>query len=97
MIEQLPDYITKCDVPGSQGKHYRDNNNCTDGCLALVKHATNGQKDYQDKTLKPKARRLHYETYDYQIIYCHWHWLGISIYISYSYSVLCESQRLFVD
>ena len=29
-------------MPGSQGKCYGDNNNCTDGCLALVEHTTNG-------------------------------------------------------
>ena len=36
MIQQLSDYIAKCDVPGSQGKQYGDNNNCMDGSLALV-------------------------------------------------------------
>ena len=72
MIEQLTDYIVKCDVPCSQGKHYGNNNNCTDGCLALVEHATNGKKDYREETPKPRARRLRY---DDQII----HWLVIDI------------------
>ena len=52
VIEQLLDYTVKCDVPGSQGKHYRDNNNCTDGCLALAEHATNRKKDYREETPK---------------------------------------------
>ena len=47
VIEQLSHYVAKCDVSGSQGRqYYGDNNNCTDGCLALVEHATNGKKDY---------------------------------------------------
>ena len=71
MIE-LPDYIAKCDVSDNQGKHCEDNNNCTDGCLALVEHATNEKKGYREETPKPRARRLHY---DDQII----HWLGIGI------------------
>ena len=85
MTEQLPDYIVKCDVPGP-GKHYGDN--CTDGCLALVEHATRGKKDYWKETPKPKpkARRLRYED---QIIH--------GIYTLYSYLVLCQSQTLFVD
>ena len=29
-MEKLPDYVTKCDVPGYQEKHYGDNNNS--GC-----------------------------------------------------------------
>ena len=72
MIKHLPVYITKCDVPGSQERHYGDSNNCTDGCLALVEHAINGKKVYWEDTPKPRARRLHY---DDKII----HWLGIGI------------------
>ena len=56
MIEQLLDYISKCEVPGSQGKHYGDNNKCTDGCLALVEQVTNGKKDYREEMSKPKPR-----------------------------------------
>ena len=72
MIEQLPDYIAKCDVPGSQGRHYGGNNNCMDGCLALVEHTTDGQKNYEEEMSRPRARRLRY---NYQNI----HWLVISI------------------
>ena len=48
-------YIAKCDVPGSQVKHYGDTNNCTEGCLALVEHSTNWEKDYRKETPKPRA------------------------------------------
>ena len=59
-------------MSGSQGRHYGDNNDSMDGCLALVEHATNGKKDYREEISKPRARRLHY---DNQII----HWPGIGI------------------
>ena len=61
MIEQLPDYNAKCNVPGSQGKHYGDNSKCTDGYLPLVEHVTNGKKDYRKEMPKLKARKLHYD------------------------------------
>ena len=56
MIAHLPDYVSKCDVPGSQGRQYRDSNNCTHGCLTLVEHATDGMKDYREEMPKPKPR-----------------------------------------
>ena len=45
MIEQLSDNIAKYDVPGSQGKHCEDNNNCTDG-----------KKDYWEEKAKAWPR-----------------------------------------
>ena len=36
MVEKLSDYIAKCHVPGTQGKHYGDNNNCMYGWLCSI-------------------------------------------------------------
>ena len=34
----------------------RNNNNCTNGCLALVEHATNGKKNYWEETPQSQAQ-----------------------------------------
>ena len=75
MIEQLHDYITKFYMPGSQGKHYGDNNKCIDGCLALVEHVTNGMiLRLSGRNAQSLAKDKKF-CYDDQII----PWLGISI------------------
>ena len=48
-----------------------DNNNCTDDCVALVEHETNGKKRVQRQG---RGRRLRYD--DHIIPFS---WLGISI------------------
>ena len=40
VIEQLPDYIAKCDVPGGQGRHYGDNTNCLEFILSPLSSQT---------------------------------------------------------
>ena len=57
----MPEYVAKCDMLGSQGRHYGDHNNCMGGCLPLVEHATNGKKAYREEMPKPRSRRLRYD------------------------------------